>query len=191
VQLGKDDATALAIAGFTLGHVVKELDDGAAFLDRAWLISRNLAVGWFAGGWIKVWLGERDRAIERFAQVCAVSPIDPRTGFMQAGMANAHFFAGRYDEAVPWAKMALRELPHSNAGLPIAAASCALAGRDEKAKRLPEIRACRREDRQHSIAPEKLTPSRYGETLNRLQEAACLVRPSSSAPAGAASLARF
>jgi len=35
-----------------------------------------------------------------------------------------------------WAKMALRELPDGHAGLRIAAASCALAGRDEEAKRL-------------------------------------------------------
>ena len=55
---------------------------------------------------------------------------------MQVGMANAHFFAGRHDEAVSWVKMALRERPDQHAGLRIAAASCALAGRDEEAKRL-------------------------------------------------------
>jgi len=55
---------------------------------------------------------------------------------MQQGTAHAHFFAGRYDEALSWAKMALRELPHNHAALRIAAASCALAGRDEEAKRL-------------------------------------------------------
>ena len=43
---------------------------------------------------------------------------------------------GRYDEALTWAKMALREQPHSHAALRIAAASSALAGRDEEAKRL-------------------------------------------------------
>jgi hypothetical protein len=46
------------------------------------------------------------------------------------------FFAGLYGEAVSWAKMALRGLPVSHSGLRIAAASCALAGRDEEAKTL-------------------------------------------------------
>jgi len=83
-----------------------------------------------------VWLGEPDRAIERFAHAMRLSPIDPALFFMQFGTAHAHFFAGRHDEAHSWAKMALRELPDSHAALRIAAASGALAGRDEEAKRL-------------------------------------------------------
>jgi len=55
---------------------------------------------------------------------------------MQQGIATAHFFAGRYDEALSWAKRALREQPDSHDAHRIAAASCALAGRDEEAKRL-------------------------------------------------------
>ena len=65
-----------------------------------------------------------------------LSPIDPSTYWMQEGMAHAHFFAGRHDEALSWAKMALRERRDSHAALRIAAASCALAGRDEEAKKL-------------------------------------------------------
>jgi len=136
VQLGKDDATALCFAGYALAYVGRELDDGAAFLDRTLLINPNLALGWSTGGFAKVWLGEPDRAIERFAHAMRLSPLDPFTYWMQEGMAHAHFFAGRHDEAVIWARMALRELPHSHTALRIAAASCALAGRDGEAKRL-------------------------------------------------------
>ncbi len=46
VQLGKDDATTLAEAGLALAYVGKELDDGAAFLDRALLINPN----WLGAG---------------------------------------------------------------------------------------------------------------------------------------------
>src|SRR5262245_44358811 len=135
-QLGKDDATALSFAGYALAYVGRELEDGAAFLDCALLINPNLAFGWITSGVVKFWLGEPDQAIQRFATAMRLSPIDPFTYFMQEGMAHAHFFAGRHDEAVSWAKMALRELPHSHAGLRIAAASCVLAGRDEEARRL-------------------------------------------------------
>jgi tetratricopeptide (TPR) repeat protein len=136
VQTGKDDATVLADAGYTLAYVARDLDDGAAVLDRALLINPNLALGWHNSGWVKVWLGETDRAVERFAHAMRLNPIDPTLFAMQQGMAHAHFFAGRYDEAVSWAKMALRELPGSHPALRIAAASCALASRDEEAKRL-------------------------------------------------------
>src|SRR5262245_32676287 len=74
VQLSNDDASVLSIAGYTLAFVSKELDDGAAYLDRALLINPNLAVGWAASGWAKVWLGEPDQAIECFAHSMRISP---------------------------------------------------------------------------------------------------------------------
>jgi TolB-like protein/class 3 adenylate cyclase/Tfp pilus assembly protein PilF len=136
VQLGKDDATVLSFAGYALAYVARDLDDGAAFLDRALLINPNLAVAWLHSGWIKVWLGEPDRAVEHFAQAMHSSPTDLAVFLMQQGTAQAHFFAGRYDEALSWAKMALRELPDSRPTLRIAAAISALAGHAEEAKRL-------------------------------------------------------
>ena len=65
-----------------------------------------------------------------------LNPLDPAIWVMQQGTAHAHFIAGRYDEALSWAKMALRELPDNHGVLRIAATSCALAGHDEEAKRL-------------------------------------------------------
>jgi len=136
VQLGKDDATVLCDAGHPLSYVAGELDDGAAFVDQALLINPNLARGWAYSGLVKVWLGEPVRAIERFVHAMRLSPIDPFIWFMQEGMAQAHFFAGRHDEAVSWAKMELRDQPDRHSALRIGAASCALAGLDEEAKRL-------------------------------------------------------
>jgi len=140
VQLGKDDANVLCFAGYALVYVARELDDGAAFIERSLLINPNLAMGWYWSGFVKVWLGEPDRAIEHFAHAMRLNPIDPGLfAFMQAGTAIAHFDAGRHDEALVWAKKALREQPDNPVNpiaLRIAAASCALAGRDEEAKRL-------------------------------------------------------
>jgi tetratricopeptide (TPR) repeat protein len=128
VQLGADDATVLCLAGY----VARDLDDGVAFIDGALLINPNLAVGWFASGWVNMWLGEPDRAVEHFAHAMRLSPVDPNLTFMQQGIAHAHFFVSRYEEALTWAKMALRGLPDGHASLRIASASCALAGRPEE-----------------------------------------------------------
>src|SRR5262245_55657203 len=136
LQLSKDDAMVLSSTGYVLAYVARDLDDGAAFLDQALLINPNVALAWSGGGWVKVWLGEPDRAVERFAQAMRLEPIDSAIFGMQVGMAHGHFFAGRCDEALSWAKMALRGLPASHTALRICAASCALAGRDEEAKRM-------------------------------------------------------
>jgi len=135
VELGKDDAVALAASGLALAFVVRDLDAGPTFIDRALELNPNLAMAWFFGGWVKIWLGEQDAAIERFTRAMRLSPLDPYVPRMQNGTAHAHFFAGRYEEASSWAAMVLRERPDFHDGLRIAAASNALADRPEPAQK--------------------------------------------------------
>ena len=54
---------------------------------------------------------------------------------MRSGTAHAHFFLGRYDEAVSWAAMALQDNPDFQSGLRISAASTAMAERPEQTQR--------------------------------------------------------
>jgi TolB-like protein len=133
VALGGADALTLTAAGTVLAYVVRNLDAGAAYIDQALLLNANLAFAWFWGGYVKLWLGECDVAIERFERAMRLSPLDPRMPRVQAAIADAHFHAGRYDEASSWATIAIREVPYHN-GLRILAASNALAGRQKQAK---------------------------------------------------------
>ena len=133
VELGKDDAIALAAGGYALVAVVRDLEVGAGLVDRALVLNSNLAEAWSFGGWVKNWLGEPKRAIERFARAMRLSPLDPWVIGMRAGTAHAHFFLGRYDEAASWAAMALQDRLDFQPGLRIAAASNAMAGRPEQA----------------------------------------------------------
>ena len=54
---------------------------------------------------------------------------------MQIAIAHAHFFAGRYAEALAWAESAVREQPNFFVGLCVAAAGGALAGRQAEAEK--------------------------------------------------------
>ena len=66
VELGKDDAIALAASGWALAFIVRDLEQGAALVDRALVLNSNLAEAWIFGGWVKNWLGEPeagDRAL--------------------------------------------------------------------------------------------------------------------------------
>jgi len=64
-----------------------------------------------------------------------LSPLDPEMYRMQAGMAVAHLFAGRFDTASSWAEKASRDLPSFLIPVAIIAASHALAGRGDEARR--------------------------------------------------------
>jgi len=135
VKLGQDDAVVLGFSGFTLAHAAGELDDGAAFVDRALHLNPNLASALLASGWVKVWLGESELAIEHLTQAMRLSPLDPFTHMMQIAIAHAHFFAGRFPESTSWAEKALREQPEARPAVRIIAASLALAGRDDEARK--------------------------------------------------------
>ncbi len=133
VELGKDDAVALAAGGWALAYVVRDLEVGAALIDRALVLNSNLAVEWYWGGWVKNYLGAPEAALERFARAMRLSPLDPRVTGMRSATAHAHFFLGRYDEAASWAAMSLQDRQDHQPGLGIAAASNAMAGRPEQA----------------------------------------------------------
>jgi TolB-like protein len=135
VELGSDDAVALARSGTALHHFVGDLDGGIALHDRALVLNPNLAAAWFLGGFPRVWAGDSDGAIEHFARAIRLSPLDPEMYRMQAGMALAHLFAGRFDTASSWAERSFRHLPSFLLAVAITAASHALAGRMDEARR--------------------------------------------------------
>ena len=135
VEVGKDDAIALAASGWALAYVVRDLEVGASLIDRALVLNSNLAEAWYFGGWAKIWLSEPEPAIERFSRAMRLSPLDLRMSGMRAGTAYAHFLLGRYDKAASWSAMALQDRPDFQGGLRIAAASSAMAGWPEQAHR--------------------------------------------------------
>lgn len=133
-ELARDDAVALTSAGMALAYVVGDLDAGTAFIERALALNPNMAWAWFCGGWVKVWSGEPDVAIERLTRAIALSPNDPQIFNMHSSLAAAHFFAGRNDQALRWARLALREQPELTSAASIAAAAAALAGDEREAR---------------------------------------------------------
>jgi TolB-like protein len=174
VELGKDDAIALATGGYALAYVVHDLEVGAALVDRALALNSNLAEAWSCGGWVKTWLGEPEAAIERFARAMRLSPVDPLAARTRSGTAYAHFLLGRYDEGASWAAMALQDNPDFQPALRQAAASNAMAGRLEQAhKAMARLRqlnpALRVSNLKNLLGPYQHSEdlARFGEGLRR------------------------
>jgi len=141
VELGRDDAIALTRGGHALAHFAGDIDGGIALLDRAVVLNPNLASAWFLGGFLRVWRGEAENAVEHFERAMRLSPVDPELFRMQAGMAMAHLFAGRLDAASSCAEESYKNLPSFLLAVSIVAASRALAGRLDDARRaMAELR---------------------------------------------------
>ena len=135
-RLGPNDAVALSFSGFSLAQTAGELDDGAGLVDRALQLNPNLAPALVCSGWVNVWRGEQDLAIEHVSLAMRLSPLDPFTHMMLIAAAHAHFFAGRFEESAHSAELALRVNSEARPGVRIAAASYAMAGRDAEARKM-------------------------------------------------------
>jgi TolB-like protein/tetratricopeptide (TPR) repeat protein len=135
VELGRDDAVPLALGGFILAFLSHELDTGAEFIDRALALNPNCAQAWNVSGWVRVYLGEHETAIEHLDRGFRLSPRDPQTTTLRTAAALAHFFAGRYEEAARSAEKAIGEVPTFVPAWRVLGASSAHAGRLDHARK--------------------------------------------------------
>src|ERR1700741_5202158 len=83
---------------------------------------------------MNIWICDPKVAKEHFGRAPRVSSLGRWLVDIQSGIAHAHFFLGRYDEAASWAAMALQDNPEFQAGVRISAPSNAMAGRLDEAR---------------------------------------------------------
>ena len=169
VELGRDDEVALAMGGYTLAFVGGEQDIGSAYVDRALKLNPNLPSAWYADAWLRIWRGEPEIALRHFAHVARLSPFEPMMAVLKSSIMFAHCLIGQHDKACSLAEQVLRESPDLHMALRFGAASFALAGRSDEARRT--IDRLRRRDPLLRVSDLKeLTPLRRPEDLARYEE---------------------
>jgi AraC-like DNA-binding protein/tetratricopeptide (TPR) repeat protein len=104
------DATTLAIVGNALSSA-HQLGAAGHVIDRALALDGGSAWAWGRSGWIDVYTGRPDRAIERFATALELAPNDPLVFNWFVGLGNAHFAAGRYRDAAHCLERGIAEHP--------------------------------------------------------------------------------
>lgn len=157
VHLGGDDSIALCMGGYALAFVAHQFGDAAVFMDRGLVVNPNMAHGWTLSGWLRVWRGEPELALDHVAHAMRLSPLDPSMYAMHGAMAYAHFLAARYGPAASSAEKSMRDNPNFLLAICASAASNALAGRREQAQRdLARALECRPDLRTSNL--KELTP---------------------------------
>jgi TolB-like protein/class 3 adenylate cyclase/tetratricopeptide (TPR) repeat protein len=135
LELGRDDPLVLAVGGFALAFLGRDLDSGAIFVARSLSLNANNALAWLLSGAVQVLLGEPELGIAHVARAQRLSPLDPTKPQFMACTALCHFCAGRFADASLWAENALREQDNLLTPLLVLAASAAHMGRLEDAQR--------------------------------------------------------
>ena len=131
VDTGKDDPSALAMAGRVIGSIGREHEVALLHIERALTLNPNSALALQAGGWISWQIGRHQDCIDYNTRAIQLSPLDPLTYRCHVGMAWSYFFTGRFEEAILAADKAYREQPHFLSSLRVKLAAAAMAGRTQ------------------------------------------------------------
>lgn len=114
LRLDADDPSVLTMAGAAEILLAGDLNAAAVHIGKALALDPNSAWAWIRSGYIQVYRGNPEIALEHFERASRLSPFDPLNFNRHVGVALAHFVAERYQDAIAWAERSLVERP----GLP-------------------------------------------------------------------------
>jgi adenylate cyclase len=108
LQVAGDDPGVLANTAYALAYFGEDIRVMMALVDRALVLNPSFARGWYISGVIELWAGQPDVAIEHVEASMRLSPRAP-IGPAFGVIGGAHFFAQRFNEAVPKLLLAIQE----------------------------------------------------------------------------------
>ena len=110
LPVARDDADVLTNVAQVLAYFGEDIDASIALIDRALALNPSSARGWYRSGWLRLWAGQLDLAIQHCETSSRLSPREHRSNpFMAIGI--AHFFAQRYEQAKTMLLQSLDERP--------------------------------------------------------------------------------
>jgi adenylate cyclase len=108
---GRDDATALAEAGFVIAMVEHDRPTAREAFEAAIALSPSSAFTYIMGSVVLGWAGEGERAIEWAKQGLRLSPFDPWNFNAWFGVFAGNFQQGRYEDAAHAARKSVQGNP--------------------------------------------------------------------------------
>jgi adenylate cyclase len=134
IAAGGDDAAALATAGFVIAVAGRDFETALTAFDRSFALSSSLAFALGFGSIVRAWKGDDAIAVEHGNRALRLSPFDPLIYLPYVGLAYAHFAAGRFEEAVATASLAIQSNPRFSVPQILRAAALGSLDRSEDAK---------------------------------------------------------
>ena len=110
VSLAPDDPGVLGRAAVVLGRFGADIDAALALIDRALVLNPSFAFAWYWSGWLRLFAGDTDLAIQHFETSMRLNPRGQR-GYHLSGIGMAHFLNRRFDDALAVLRVSLEEAP--------------------------------------------------------------------------------
>jgi TolB-like protein/class 3 adenylate cyclase len=134
VEVGADDAFALARAAQFFNLVLKDARTADTIVDQAIAINPNSSEAWRIRAWTSLSLGQHEPAIAQFQYAKRLNPLDPQIYYLEHGLARANFFLRRFELAFSWATKSMARQKNYDPAVAIAMVSCAMLGRIPEAQ---------------------------------------------------------
>jgi adenylate cyclase len=135
LEAAGNDPSTLSSAAHALAYFGEDIGAMMALVDRALALNPSFARGWHISGVLRLWAGQPDIAIEHVEASLRLSPR-ARVGLSLLPIGMAHFFARRFDEAVPKLLLAIQEDPSHPSSYRFLAACYAHMGRLDDAREI-------------------------------------------------------
>ena len=111
VKAAPDDPEVLVWAAGTLDLVGEDIGRSLAMLDHALTLNPSNAFGWFWSGFLRLFAGSTETAIEHFEKSLRLDPRTPLRHFYDTGLGACYFLQRRFTEAAPLLAGSLRQAP--------------------------------------------------------------------------------
>jgi TolB-like protein len=134
LRVASDDPLVLARSAYVLGNLGEDIDAAIALIERSLAMNPTSALGWHHSGWLRLWAGQPDLAIEHLMTARRLNPYGERRTELAVGI--GHFFAGRFDQARAMLIRSVQEYPGWVATYRFLAACYAHMGRLDEAREI-------------------------------------------------------
>jgi adenylate cyclase len=91
-----------------LSFLTRKYPQALAAAQRAIDLNPNFALGYFALGWVRIYIGHFAEAIDPLLRCTRLNPNDPQLGMFMGIVALAHYHQHNYEEAAHYAERGLR-----------------------------------------------------------------------------------
>jgi len=129
-----ENATSLASAAWALALFGGYFDEALELAARAVQLHPNSAYVRTHAGFVHAYAGESDQALAHFILGRRMNPVDPRGWITYIGLATAHFFARRFEEAEKAARRGIAQMVRNIGSRRLLAAALAHLDRVEEAR---------------------------------------------------------
>jgi adenylate cyclase len=128
-----EDPNVLGRVAYVFGNLGEDIDAAIALIDHSVELNPSFAVGWSNSGWLRLWAGQTDLALDHFATSLRLSPRENALGVL-LGIGIGHFFNRRFEEARAMLLRSVQESPGWVPNYRFLAACCAQMGRLDEAR---------------------------------------------------------